>query len=131
VKAYFVDTNYILRLLLKDNETQHDEAKALFNKAIREEVVLQTSVLVFFELNWVLSSFYEYNKDMVISTLKKLLQMNVLEFEEKNMFLTALNVYTKHNINLIDCYYIVYFRASKFDEFASFDKRLLQTLKNQ
>ena len=55
----FIDTNYFLRFLLKDNEKQFIEVKKLFEKAILGEIDLYTSLIVIFEIYWVLSSFYK------------------------------------------------------------------------
>lgn len=58
----FVDTNYFLRFLLADQEEQHQTAKALFKKAAIGEVDLFTSLIVFFEVYWVLGEFLQERK---------------------------------------------------------------------
>lgn len=54
----FVDTNYFLRFLLEDNKAQAQKVKQLFETASRGEgEELTTSLVVFFEIYWVLTSF--------------------------------------------------------------------------
>lgn len=124
MKAYFVDTNYILRLLLKDNQAQFEKVYSLFQKAISEDIHLHTSLIVLFEVNWVLSSFYKNDKSESVSYIEKILQMDVLKFEEKDLFIRAINIYKKSSLSLEDSYNAVYFKAQKFDHFATFDQKL-------
>ena len=123
-----VDTNYILRLLLNDNAHQNAAVKELFQRAIDGKVVLYTTMIVFFELNWVLSSFYENNKDECIDYLDRILKLNVLSFDGKDTFADALSLYSKFNLSLEDCFNITYYKMENLDIFATFDKKLLNVL---
>ena len=58
----FIDTNYLLRFLLKDIDSQYLEAKKLLLQAARGEKKVITSTIVFFELFWVLKSYYKKDK---------------------------------------------------------------------
>ena len=53
----FVDTNYFLRFLLNDVSDQHASARQLFEDGARGVRQLCTSLVVMFEVYWVLSSF--------------------------------------------------------------------------
>lgn len=130
MKIYFIDTNYFLRLLLRDNETQFKQVYSLFQKAIAEKVNITTSVVVFFEIYWVLTSFYQKNKGLCTDYLDKILQMNFLEMENKELLSTALNLYTSSSLDLEDCYNLAYHLKNNLDKFASFDKKILKTLKS-
>ena len=66
----FVDTNYFLRFLLKDNKPQHLEAKQLMLGGATGKLKLFTSTIVFFEIYWVLTSYYGKNKTELVDTLK-------------------------------------------------------------
>jgi len=48
MKKCFIDTNYFLRFLLKDDEKQFNIVYSLFQKGINREIQLFTSVVVFF-----------------------------------------------------------------------------------
>lgn len=126
---YFVDTNYILRLFLKDNIDQYDVVYDLFRKAIDHKVSLYTSIIVFFELDWVLSRVYEYHKEECIVYFEKILKMNHLNFDEKEVFTKSLALYKNTNLDLEDCYNIIYFKIKGYNHFATFDKKLLGLLK--
>lgn len=76
MKSYFIDTNYFLRLLLKDDEKQFKEAYLIFQQAVNQEIKIFTSTIVFFEIYWVLSSFYKKDKLKIIKYLKKILKID-------------------------------------------------------
>jgi len=96
MKTYFVDTNYFLRLLLKEDEKQFDQVYSLFQQAIKNEVKLCTSIVVLFEIYWVLSSFYKQNKPQVCQYLEKILAMSYIEIEKRETFTYALSIYKKN-----------------------------------
>jgi len=129
MKTYFVDTNYFLRLLLKEDEKQFYQVYSLFQKAIKDEVKLCTSVVVLFEIYWVLSSFYKKNKPQVSQYLEKILTMSYIEIEKRETFTYALSIYKKNPLDLEDCYNLAIGEILNVDEFASFDKKLLKCLK--
>ena len=120
----FVDTNYFLRFLLKDVKSQHQEAKELFLKGASGELKLFTSLVVIFEIYWVLTSFYQKKKAKVIQTLEQIFALKFIEIENKKLLERALQIYKKTNIDLEDCYNLVLAKEKRVKEFKTFDKRL-------
>lgn len=120
----FVDTNYFLRLLLKDIDDQHKKAKRLFRQTAKGEKQTFTSTIVFFEIYWVLSSFYEQNKNQVISILNKILAMKFVELKERDILIQALEVFENKNIDLEDAYNLIYAQLNNASQLATFDKKL-------
>jgi predicted nucleic acid-binding protein len=128
MKSYFIDTNFFLRLLLKDNERQFKKVYGLFQKAIKGEIKIFTSVVVFFEIYWVLSSFHKRNKPKNINCLEKILKMEFLEIENKATLTKALVLFKQFSLELEDCYNIAFFRQYSLSEFATFDKKILKII---
>ena len=124
----FVDTNYFLRFLLKDDSLQHTKVTELFMSAARGEVALCTSVVVFFEMFWVLTRVYEKPKNEVVVILTKVLKLSFIEFDERFLMQKALSLYKKGTIELEDYYNIAFAEFKNADTFASFDKKLQKTL---
>ena len=122
----FIDTNYFLRLLLRDVRKQHNQVRQLFFRAATGHEQLLTSVIVFFELYWVLESFYKKSKPELVNTLTNVLQLDFIRFEERKLLIAGLNIYAKNSISLEDAYNIVYARSNKAYSFGSFDKKLLK-----
>jgi len=124
MKKYFIDTNYFLRFLLKDDEKQFNIVYSLFQKTINGEVQIFTSVVVFFEIYWVLSSFYKKKKNKIIEFLKNILKLTFIDFENKIILEEAIIFFQKFNLDLEDCYNLAYAKLKKANEFNTFDKIL-------
>lgn len=119
----FVDTNYFLRFVLQDNELQYLEAKKLFLTAARGEIELISSTTVFFEIHFVLKSFYKKDKSSLIDILSKILNLNIV-FPEKQLLQASLNFYEKSAAGLEDCYNIAFSKMVAVKEFKTFDIKL-------
>ena len=126
----FVDTNYFLCFLVKDNEEQSLKAKSLLDDGKIEKVKLFSSTIVFFEIYWVLVSSYEVENAKAMEILSKILEMDFVEFKERKLLQSALDLYGENNLELEDCYNIAY--AIRFDkeiEIATFDIKLQKAFK--
>jgi len=128
MRSYFIDTNYFLRLLLRDNEKQFKKVYSLFQQAIEGKVKIYTSVIVFFEINWVLSSFYKKDKKKIAYFLENILKMNFLEIENHNILQQAIIFFKNYSLDLEDCYNIALAKSFGLDEFATFDKKIARML---
>lgn len=120
----FIDTNYFLRFLLKDINNQHLEAKNFFLSASESKVSLTTSTIVFFEIYWVLSSYYGKSKTEITDVLKKILSLNFIELEERQILFNSLSLFKKSRLDLEDCYNIYYAKSKEVKSFKTFDKKL-------
>ena len=119
----FVDTNYFLRFLLKDNEPQYKLARKLFIKSAQRKVKLTTSLVVFFEVVWVLRSSYGKDRKSLAGTLFNMLKLD-FEIQEKYLIIESLNLFQKTNLSLEDCYNLVFAKNINSSEFKTFDKKL-------
>lgn len=120
----FVDTNYFLRFLLSGGKEQHKEAKELFKKGATGKVKLFTSLIVFFEIYWVLFSFYKKDKNEVQRILSDVLKMDFVEFPERQILIESVSIMDKYNSDLEDAYNIVFSLKQKAKDFKTFDKDL-------
>jgi predicted nucleic acid-binding protein len=122
----FIDTNYFLRFLLNDITEQHIKAKDLFIAGSEGKVELITSTIVFFEIYWVLSSYYEKNKYEITEALQKILSLNFIDLKERQLLINSLTLFQKMNLELEDCYNFYYAksRGVKSGLFKTFDRKL-------
>lgn len=125
----FIDTNYFLRWLLDDVHIQHDEAIDLLKDIIKSKSKAITSTLVFFEANWVLNSFYKKDKPKLIKLLQKILELDFIIIEERQILKDSLTLFKKTSLNLPDCYNLCYARSKDTSEFKTFDKKLAKEFK--
>lgn len=127
----FVDTNYFLRFLLNDILEQHKQVKNLFLSGSEGKVDLVTSTIVFFEIYWVISSYYEKEKTEIVGVLKKILRLTFIKLEEREILLNSLILFEKTNLDLEDCYNLYYAKFQKVDSFKTFDKKLEREFSKQ
>lgn len=120
----FVDTNYFLRFLLADNHEQSKKVKELFLSAAEGKIQLCSSIIVFFEIYWVLTSYYRRDKSEIISTLDKILALEFIEIDNHSIFLRALDLFRQEIISLEDCYHLAFANSKEVKTFATFDQKL-------
>lgn len=126
----FVDTNFFLRYLLKDIPHQYNESEVLFLQAAYGEINLLTSTIVIFEIEWVLSDYYGLSKTKAVSSLEKILELKIY-LDEKELISEALAFYRNQNLDLEDCYNLIFAKQRKVKEFKTFDKKLLKVFKTK
>lgn len=120
----FVDTNYFLRFLLRDVHNQHLEVKNLFLLASEGKTDLITSTIVIFEIYWALSSYYEKNKNDIVKVLQKILNLNFIKLDERQILLDSVVLFNKTSLDLEDCYNVCYAKSKGIRSFKTFDKKL-------
>ncbi len=120
----FIDTNYFLRYLLNDISEHYQEAKKLFLAGAEGRVTLTTSSLVFFEIFWVLRSFYNLDKENIVTALQNVLKLSFIQLLERDILTNALMLFEQKNLDLEDCYNLYFAKSQKVDSFKTFDKKL-------
>ncbi|OGM32938.1 hypothetical protein A2803_05080 [Candidatus Woesebacteria bacterium RIFCSPHIGHO2_01_FULL_44_21] len=123
MKEYIVDTNILLRFLLRDVEDQYQKASILFKKASEREVRLLIPQIVIFEVEFALKKFYNFEKGNVIDKLESIVSANYLKVEAKEIFLRSLAIYRVRNISFVDSFLKAYSEAQKAG-LMSFDRKI-------
>ena len=75
MERYFVDSNIFLRYHSRDDERQSAEAEAFFLRAKRGEIEIFCGPPVFFEVAWVLKTFYGLPNGTILDTLESMLSI--------------------------------------------------------
>jgi len=116
-----LDTNYILRYLLADNEKMFQDAKAIIENHyffILQEVIA--------EAVYVLEGVYKVPKEEVVEVLKKFILLeNLSMYGSKDIMIEALHLYQDKNIDFVDS--ILCALKGKY-EIKTFDKKLQKCL---
>ena len=126
----YIDANYFIRLILKDIPEQYDQAYKLINSGAKDEIQLLTSTIAFFEVYWVLSSYYQIPKARLAAALNVILKMNFINLPERTILSKAVVEFEQTNFGLEDCYHLCYAKELRIDSFATFDKKLSRKFKN-
>ena len=114
-----IDTNIILRYLLKDNEQQAEKAA----EAIRAGAFTTTEVIA--EVVYVLSGVYRIPREEV-SWMTHCVLLDVKADNMKSLRY-ALGLFSQTNLDFVDCLLIAYHKVLGVDVF-SFDRKLNSNL---
>jgi len=102
----FLDTNVILRYLLRDDELKAQRCLELLEKAERRGINLHTTDLVIAEAVWVLESPTIYNlpRDRIRDLLLPIILLPGLRLPGKKLYRRIFELYVDQNIDFIDAY---------------------------
>ena len=120
----FVDTNYFVRLIENDNTVQVKIVEDLFVRGAEGKEKLVSSVVVFFEIYWLMRSFYEKRKENLVTVLKDILDMSFIKWENVEILTNAVSIMEITDYDLEDAYNVVYAKKNSADGLGSFDKKL-------
>lgn len=125
VKSVLVDTNVLLRLLLKDVPEQYNQASKLFFQAKAGRVNLIIAPIVIFEISYTLNKYYGLGKSEVAKKIETLLGIHYIKIEDREIFRLAINLFKEQNLELTDCFLISRSQIEQL-EIVSFDKKLMK-----
>lgn len=99
-----IDTNVLVRLLMRDDEAQFQAAQRLVEQveAAGETLLILLGVLL--ETEWVLRSRYRLDKAAIAATFARLLETEGVAFEHEPTVEEALYIWTQHpSADFADC----------------------------
>jgi len=98
-----LDTNVLVRFLIRDDESQFARSRRLIQRgAARGEPVL-LCLLVLLETEWVLRSRYDLAKSEIAAAFSALLESSELVFEDEASVEQALYLWKDSNAQFADC----------------------------
>jgi predicted nucleic-acid-binding protein len=99
-----IDTNVLVRLLVRDDEAQFQAAQRLVEQADTAGETLLIVLGVLLETEWVLRSRYRLDKMAITTTFARLLEVDGLVFEHEPTVEEALYIWTQHpSADFADC----------------------------
>lgn len=121
MQHYFVDTNVVLRFLLKDNKILYPKAKKIFEEAEDGAINVWTTDVVILELIWTLKSLYKYDRFTIREKIESIIFLPNFEVLNKKLILQALQDFANKNVDFADAYN---FQLAKKEDkkILSFDK---------
>lgn len=125
--SQFIDTNYILRFLLKDEQNQFQKVSNFFTEALSKQIPLVSNLVVLFEVYWVLLKVIKLEKNQAATLLYNFVQLGVVDFPEFDIITNALELDLENNLGLEDNYHVCWCKSQKISIINSFDKNLLKT----
>jgi predicted nucleic-acid-binding protein len=117
-----LDTNYILRFLIKDNEEMYYEAR---NAIKNNDCFIDNEVLA--EVVFVLLKVYKTSKNNIRISLEKFLSLPNIILNSKVTILKALKIFDEKNLDFVDA--ILCAKSEKY-EVKTFDKKLNKCIRD-
>ncbi len=118
-----LDTNILVRLLIKDDKGQSKIVFNRFKKTENNNETLFISLLVVLELIWVLDSVYDCSREEVVNALEKLTMMPIIQFEKLEVIHELIKYGKNSLIDLSDLLICNSSIASGCKKVITFDKK--------
>jgi len=98
-----VDTNVLVRYLVRDDRSQYDKARQLIDGEVAHGGAVLVSLLVLLETEWVLRSRYELAKADALAAFSAPLDTSDLAFEDEPAIENALYSWKESSADFADC----------------------------
>ena len=118
-----LDTNVIIRFLVRDDEKQAQIVYARLKKAELAHEKLFIPLVVLLEILWVLESAYGMPRNEILDSLEDLRKMPILEFEEERVLDLLVISGRKTSADLADLLISHSANCSGCDSILTFDKK--------
>lgn len=103
----WLDTNVLVRFLVREPEDQARQAAQLMARAERGEIRLLLTRLVLAETFWVLRSFYEQEPQAIADVLTELIVAPGIEVDDISDTLKVLQFIGRKNVDVVDAFLAV------------------------
>lgn len=117
-----LDTNVLVRFLVKDDAPQARRAAAYIRAECHPDRPCLVNRIVLCELDWVLASAYGYPRAEIAGVVEKLLRADALLVEDSETAWQALRAYRTGAADLADCLMGAVNRRLGCDSTATFDR---------
>ncbi|ACF43542.1 PIN domain-containing protein [Pelodictyon phaeoclathratiforme] len=118
-----LDTNILVRFLVRDDAGQADRVYRLFKTAETEKTAFLVSIPVLLELIWVLDSAYEIQRQEILDALGELLLLPILVFDAQSAVSSFIADARKNNLDLSDLLIAFDAVSSGCEQVLTFDKK--------
>jgi len=98
-----IDTNVLVRFLVRDDQTQFEKARKLLKREVSNGRRVFINQLVLLETEWVLRSRYGLAKTLMLETISGLLDAPDIQLEDEPAVEEALFIWRDANADFADC----------------------------
>ena len=98
-----IDTNVLIRFLVRDDEAQFDRARKLIKREVSAGRRVFVNQLVLLETEWVLRSRYGVHKNQIMESISGLLDAADVQFEDEPSVEEALFIWRDTAADFADC----------------------------
>jgi len=98
-----LDTNVLVRFLVRDDEAQFERARRLIRREAAAGEPVLIGLLVILETEWVLRSRYDLSKAEILTAFSGLLESVEISVEDESSLEQALFLWKDSNVQFADC----------------------------
>jgi len=98
-----IDTNVLVRFLVRDDEAQFEKANRLIKREVGAKEDVFVSLLVLLETEWVLRSRYNLQKTEIIEAISGLLDAAEVRLEDEPAIEETLFIWKDSPADFADC----------------------------
>ena len=121
-----IDTNVLVRFLLRDDEAQFQKANKLIQWEVTAGRGVLVSQLVLLETEWVLRSRYGFSKIQLLEVIASLLDTRDIQLEGEQSVEEAIYQWKEANADFADCLIAARHRRLGCSATATFDARAVK-----
>ena len=118
-----IDTNVLVRFLVRDDETQFEKARRLIQREVGAGEGVFVSLLVLLETEWVLRSRYRLQKAEIMKAISEMLDTAEIRFEDEPAIEETLFIWKDSTAEFADCLIGAHNRRLGCRATATFDTR--------
>ena len=119
-----LDTNIIVRFLTSDRSPKYKNLYAFFITLEQGSTSVELKILVFFQVIFVLKSFYKVPKEEIANGILGLLKFKGIRISEKKIVRRTLELWREKNFEIVDCYLIAHLEGDTQNLLYSYDHDL-------
>jgi len=125
--AVAIDTNVIVRWLMRDDETLTARADGLIASAVSGSILLDRMILA--ELSYVLRSNYKLTKTEIIANLQALVIQPCFSLVDKQLTQAMIDHFAHHSmLSMEDAWLLAMYTKRYVDDVLTFDEPLKKRL---
>lgn len=117
-----IDTNVLVRFIVRDDRQQAEAARAAIGRAMAANEPLAVSLLTILETEWVLRSRYRFDKEVVVRTFKMLLEAGDVLIEGEETLEQALYLFEGSCADFADCLMVARYQRMGCATMLTFDE---------
>ena len=117
-----LDTNVLIRFLTFDKGKKYKNLYNFFESLERGEIQAELKLIVFFQVTFVLKSFYQVPREQIADGLKVLLKYKGIRIKEKKIVQRTLEIWHQKQVDIVDCYLIACLEKDSRNRLYSYDR---------
>jgi predicted nucleic-acid-binding protein len=122
-----LDTNVLVRYIVRDDEKQSEAATRLIESRCTADNPGLVSSIVLCELAWVLTQGYGYGRDMACRVIRRVLSVQELQVEDAEMSWRAVRLFEQGKAGFADYLIGVSNRENKAEVTYTFDAKAAES----